>query len=190
MERADWGTEIGEDRFLYGLIAEFEHAEDVVEAARRVHNEGYRRVDAYTPFPVEGLSEALGFHDHWVPTIMLIGGVLGCLFGFGLLYYCMVISYPLNVGGQPIYGWPIYMPVTFECTVLFSALIGIVGMCVLNGLPLPYHPVFDAPRFELATSSRFFLCIEAEDPRFDRAETRRFMETLGAVQVSEVELKK
>src|SRR5207253_1930125 len=105
---------------LYGLIAEFEHAEDVVEAARRTHEAGYRQIDAYTPFPVEGLSEALGHRDHWVPLIMLVGGCIGCLTGFGLLFYCLALAYPLNIGGRPPYGWPHYMPITFECTVLFS----------------------------------------------------------------------
>lgn len=183
-------TEAGAERFLYGFIAEFEHAEEVVNAARRTHEAGYRQVDAYSPFPVEGLSEALGFRDHLVPFIMLAGGTLGAVGGFGLLYYCMVVSYPLNVGGHPLFGWPSYIPITFECTVLLSALFGVIGMCVLNGLPMPYHPVFDAPGFERATSSRFFLCIEARDPHFDHEETRRFMEGLGALQVSEVELRK
>jgi hypothetical protein len=177
-------------RFLYGLIAEFTDADAVVEAARKTHAAGYRRIDAYSPFPVEGLSEALGFHDHWVPLIVLIGGICGALTGFGLLLYCLAISYPLNVGGRPLYGWPHYMPITFECTVLFAALSGVFGMLMLNGLPQPYHPVFDAPDFEMATSSRFFLCIEARDPQFDREQTWQFMNTLGAEKVAEVELKK
>src|SRR5438445_5883752 len=160
MERAG---EAGQERFLYGLIAEFEQAEDVVTAARRTREQGYERIDAYSPFPVEGLSEALGFHDHWVPLIMLIGGICGALLGFGLLLYCLGITYELNVGGRPLYGWPHFVPITFECTVLSAALSGVVGMFLLNGLPQPYHPVFDAPDFELASSSRFFLCIEAQD---------------------------
>jgi hypothetical protein len=177
-------------RFLYGVIAEFAEAEAVVEAARRTHAAGYRRIDAYTPFPVEDLSEALGHRDHWVPLIVLIGGICGALTGFGLLLYSLGLSYPLNIGGRAIYGWPHYVPITFECTVLFASLAGVVGMCMLNGLPQPYHPVFDAPDFEKATSSRFFLCIEARDPKFDREGTRQFMETLGADKVAEVELKK
>jgi hypothetical protein len=178
------------ERFLYGLIAEFEHADDLVAAARRTRAEGYRRIDAYTPFPVEELSEALGFRDVWVPIIMLTGGIFGALGGFGLLYYCMVLSYPLNVGGQPLYGWPTYVPITFECTVLLASLSGVLGMFLLNRLPEPYHPVFDAPDFDKATSSRFFLCIEARDSHFDRQATREFMETFGASRVSEIELKK
>lgn len=183
-------AEAEEERFLYGIIAEFEHAGDVVAASRRAYQAGYRRMDAYTPFPVDGLSEALGFRDIWVPLIMLIGGICGASLGFGLLYYALVISYPLNIGGRALYGWPHYMPITFELTVLTTAIFGVVGMLMLNGLPQPYHPVFDAPEFELATSSRFFLCIEARDPRFDRTATRGFMETLGAAKVAEVELKK
>jgi hypothetical protein len=178
------------ERFLYGLIAEFEQPEELVTAARRTREAGYRQIDAYSPFPVEELSEALGFHDFWIPIIMLTGGLFGALGGFGLLFYCMVVSYPLNVGGQPLYGWPIYVPITFECTVLLAALSGVVGMFMLNRLPQPYHPVFDAPDFDKATSSRFFLCIEANDPHFDREGTRQFMETFGASRVSEVELKK
>jgi len=179
-----------EERFLYGIIAEFEHAHDVVVAADRSYQAGYRKMDAYTPLPVEGLSEALGFRDVYVPTMMLVAGILGCIGGFGLLYYCLGISYPLNIGGREIVSWPYYLPITFECTVLAAALTGVFGMIAINGLPQPYHPVFDAPDFELASSSRFFLCIEHTDPHFDRVETRRFMETLGAAKVSEVELRK
>src|SRR5687767_11854481 len=135
------------ERFVYGLIAEFEHAPDVVSASRRAREAGYRRMDAYSPFPVEGLSEALGFRDHWVPWIMLIGGAIGGLGGFGFLTWTSVLDYPLNVGGRPLFGWPSWVPITFECTVLLSALAGIVGMFGLNGLPRPYHPVFDAPNF-------------------------------------------
>jgi hypothetical protein len=180
------------ERFLYGIIAEFERAQDLVAAARRTREAGYRRMDAYTPLPVEGLSEALGFRDSKVPMIMLIAGLLGGLGGFGLLYWGMSapISYPLNIGGRPLYGWPYFIPITFECIVLLAALSGVVGMFVVNGLPMPYHPVFDAPDFLRATSDRFFLCIEAEDPNFDHQETRRFMETLGAAKVSDVELRK
>jgi hypothetical protein len=186
----DRTAEAESERFLYGVIAEFEHAEDVVKAARQTYEAGYRRMDAYSPFPVEGLSEALGFRDHHVPWIMFIGGVVGCVGGFGFLTWALGWDYPLNIGGRPRISWPMYIPITFEITVLLSALSGIVGMFWLNGLPKPYHPVFDAPDFELASSSRFFLCIESEDPHFDRVKTRQFMETLGAAQVSEVELKK
>jgi hypothetical protein len=179
-----------EERFLYGIIAEFEDADHVIAAAKRAYEAGYRKMDAYTPFPVEGLSEALGFRDVYIPTMMLVAGILGCIGGFGLIYYCLGISYPLNIGGRPIMSWPYYLPITFECTVLAAALAGVFGMFAINGLPQPYHPVFDAPEFHLATSSRFFLCIEHTDPHFDRDATRRFMDSLGAERVSEVELRK
>ncbi len=175
---------------VYGIVAEFLEADDVVRAAGRVHDAGYRKIDAYTPFPVEGLSEALGFRDQWIPLIMLIGGILGCAGGFFLIFYCVALSLPLNIGGRPLFSWPMYIPVTFEMTVLVSAVTGVLGMFLLNGLPMPYHPVFDAERFDLASSTRFFLCIEAEDPQFDRDRTRDFMHQLGAVNVSEVELRK
>jgi hypothetical protein len=151
-------------------------------------------MDAYTPLPVEGLPQKMGFRDMLVPWIMLASGILGGLGGFSLLYFCMVIDYPLNVGGRPVqpdhFGWIHFMPITFECTVLLSALMGIGGMLVLNGLPQPYHPVFDAPDFDKASSSRFFLCIEAEDPKFDLEGTRMFLEGLGPSRVSEVPLRK
>jgi hypothetical protein len=186
----DRAREAEEERFLYGIIAEFEDAGQVIAAARRAHEAGYRRMDAYTPFPVEGLSDALGHRDIAVPMIMLAGGVLGAIGGFGFLWWTMAVDYPVNIGGRPLLSWPSFIPITFECTVLLSALSGVIGMFLLNGLPQPYHPVFDAPDFAKATSSGFFLCIESTDPHFDREETRRFMETLGAEQVSEVELKK
>ncbi len=190
VERTGLPAVIEEEAFLYGLMAEFEHAEPLVEAARQAREQGYERVEAYTPFPVEGLSDALGHRDKWVPLIMLAGGVLGCAAGFGLIYWCTVSAYPLNVGGRPLFGWPYFVPITFEVTVLVSALSGVVGMLLLNGLPMPYHPVFDAPDFARASSDRFFLCIEASDPRFDRKGTREYLESLGALSVSEVELKK
>lgn len=181
---------MGEDRLLYGYMAEFEHAHEVVAASQRAYDAGYRKMDAYTPYPVEGLSESLGFRDHWVPLMMLIGGILGCIGGFGLIYYCVNLAYPMNIGGRPTWSWPMYIPVTFECTVLLSALSGVLGMFIINGLPQPYHPVFDHPDFDRATSDRFFLCIEARDKSFDVARTREFMDSLGALNVSEVELRK
>ena len=190
VEQVERAVEIDEDRFLYGIIAEFEHAEDVVKAAQRAHDAGFRKMDAYTPFPVEGLSEALGFRDVWVPILMLLGGAAGCIGGYCFIAWATVVAYPLNIGGRPLYGWPSFIPVTFELTVLLSALSGILGMFILNGLPMPYHPVFDAPEFERASSDRFYLCIESQDPRFDHVETRRFMDTLGAITVADVELKK
>jgi hypothetical protein len=172
---------------MYGLIAEFDNPEALVGAARRAFAEGFRKMDAYSPFPVEGLAEALGFHRTQVPLIVLIGGVLGCLGGFFLQYWLAVIDYPINVGGRPLNSWPSFIPVTFELTILIAALSAFLGVLALNGLPMPYHPVFNVARFELASRNRFFLLIEAADPRFDSAGTRRFLENIGSHGVYEVE---
>ena len=172
---------------LYGLLAEFRQPQDVLSAARRAYAAGYRRMDAYTPFPVEGLAEAIGFQKTRLPLIVLVGGIAGCLGGFWLQYYASVIDYPLNVGGRPLNSWPAFVPVTFETTILLAALAAVLGMLALNGLPMPYHPVFNVPRFELATRDHFFLCIEALDPQFDHEATRRFLESIGAQEVTEVE---
>lgn len=171
---------------IYGLMAEFRHPEDVVAAAQRAYAEGYRRMDAYSPFPVEGLAEAIGFQKTRLPLVVLIGGIVGCLGGFFMQYYASVIDYPLNIGGRPLNSWPSFVPVTFELTILCAALAAVFGMLALNGLPMPYHPVFNVERFELATRDHFFLCIEARDPCFDREVTRRFLESIGAQEVTEV----
>lgn len=173
---------------IYGLMAEFEDPTALVAASRRAYDEGYRRMDAYSPFPIEELSEAIGFHHTKLPIIVFLGGVFGCLAGFGLQYWISVIEYPLNVGGKPTYSWPSFIPPTFEMTILFAALSAVLGMLALNGLPEPYHPVFNVSRFALATRNRFFLCIEAIDPKFDLEGTRRFLETLTPRNVSEVDL--
>jgi len=171
---------------IYGLMAEFDTPEDLLAAAKRAHAQGYRRMDAYTPFPVEGLSDAIGFHHTWLPLLVLIAGILGAIVGFASQYYATVIDYPLNVGGRPLNSWPSYIPITFEVTILFAALTAVVGMIALNRLPMPYHPVFNVPRFALASRDRFFLCIEATDPLFDREATRRFLQGLKPGEVSEV----
>jgi Alternative complex III, ActD subunit len=172
---------------IYGLMAEFEDPTALVEAAHRAYEAGYRRMDAYSPFPIEELSEAIGFHHSRLPAIVLIGGIVGCLGGFFLQYWISVIDYPINVGGKPYYSWPAFIPPTFEMTILFAALSAVLGMLALNGLPEPYHPVFNVPRFALATRNRFFLCIESIDPKFDLEGTRRFLETLTPRHVTEVE---
>jgi len=168
-------------------MAEFDNPENLLVAAKRAYQEGYRRMDAYSPFPIEGLAEAIGFHKNRLPLIVLLGGVFGCLAGYGLLYYAEVMDYPLNIGGKPFHSWPAFIPITFETTVLFAALSAVLGMLALNGLPMPYHPVFNVPRFALASRDRFFLCIEARDPKFDLAATKQFLESLGPQEVSEVE---
>ena len=172
---------------IYGLMAEFEHSHALVEAARRAHREGYRKMDAYSPVPIEELHDALHMHDERLPKMVMIGGIVGGLGGYALQYYTMVISYPLNVGGRPLHSWPMFIPVTFEMTILAAALTAVLGMLALNGLPQPFHPVFNVPRFALASRNRFFLCIEARDPKFDINTTRTFLESLGAREVTVVE---
>ena len=173
---------------IYGLLAEFDNPEELVAAARRAREAGYRKMDAYTPFPVEELNEALGLGQTWVPLIVLIGGLLGAALGYGMQYYIAAIDYPLNIGGRPLHSWPAFIPVTFELTVLVAGLFAVFGMLALNGLPMPYHPVFNAPSFSLATHEHFYLCIEAADPKFDSDETRRFLDQLSPRTVTEVEL--
>lgn len=172
---------------VYGLMAEFETPEDLLAAAEYAREAGYQRMDAYTPFPVEGLAEAIGFRRTWLPLLVLIGGIIGCVGGYFLQYWISVIDYPLNIGGRPLHSWPAFVVVTFELTILVAALSAVLGMLALNGLPMPYHPVFNVPRFALATRDRFFLCIEATDPKFDPDETRRFLERSQPRQISEVE---
>lgn len=172
---------------IYGLMAEFRSPEALLHAAERASAQGFKRMDAYSPFPVEGLAEAMGVHDKRVALIVLIGGIFGCLGGFFLQYWNAVIHYPLNVGGRPLNSWPAFIPVTFEMTILFAALAAFLGVLALNGLPMPYHPVFNVDRFELASRNRFFLCIEADDPNFDRDGTWKFLESLGPDGVYQVE---
>lgn len=172
---------------LYGLVAEFDTPDALVVAGRRAVQEGYRDLDAYTPFPIEALHEAMGFHRTRVPLIVLIGAITGAVVGYGLQYWASTIAYPLNVGGRPFHSWPAFIVPTFETTVLFAALAAVFGMLALNRLPQPYHPIFNAPRFALASRDRFFLAIEARDPKFDLAATRRFLESFSPREVTEVE---
>jgi hypothetical protein len=172
---------------LYGLMAEFDGPGDLLDGARRAHDEGYRRMDAYSPFPVHGLAEAIGFHRTRLPLLVLLGGIAGGIGGYSLQYWVHVIDYPLNIGGRPLHSWPAFIPVTFELIILVAALAAVLGMLALNGLPMPYHPVFNVPAFELASRNRFFLCIEAADAKFDADETRRFLESLKPHSVHEVE---
>lgn len=172
---------------LHGIMAEFGNPTDLVVAIHKARAAGYRTMDAYSPIPVEEVSEALHIHDRKLPLLVLLGGIAGCIGGFALATWTSVYDYPINVGGRPFFSWVSFLPVTFETTVLAAAATAVLGMLALNGLPMPYHPVFNVPQFALATREKFFLCIEATDPRFDRAEVRRFLESLEPLSVAEVE---
>jgi hypothetical protein len=172
---------------IYGLMAEFTTADSVVAAAERAYEAGFRRMDAYSPYPVEGLAEAIGFTRNRLPLIVLIGGLVGGLGAYSMMWFSSVIHYPINVGGRPLHSWPAFIPITFELTVLGAAVSAVLGMLGLNGLPMPHHPVFNVPGFALASRNRFFLCIQSDDPKFDPATTRQFLEELGPKLVSVVE---
>ncbi len=172
---------------LYGLVAEFHTPEELLAAARKTHAEGYRKIDAFAPYPVEGLAEAIGHHHSRLPLIVLIGGIIGCLSGFALQYWAATIYYPFNIGGRPLNSWPSFIAITFETTVLFAALAAVLGMLALNGLPMPYHPLFNVEQFAFASRDRFFLLIESRDPLFDSAKTRKFLQDLTSYGVYDVE---
>ena len=172
---------------IFGLLAEFTTAEALIEATHKAHEAGYRRMDAYTPYPIEEVGHALGARGTRLPYIVLAGGVLGAIAGYMLQYYASVMDYPLNVGGRPFHSWPSFIPATFETTVLLAAFAAVLGMLGLNGLPQPYHPVFGVPGFEAASRDRFFLQIEARDDKFDLEETRQFLESFQPERVSEIE---
>ena len=172
---------------VYGLIAEFVEPNDVVRAARRAYRAGYRKMDGYSPLPVAGLAEAIGFKKNRVATLVLIGGVTGACTGMFMQLFASTVHYPLIIAGRPFASWPSFVPITFELGILFAAFSAVFGMLALNRLPQPYHPVFNAPGFDLASQNRFFLCIEAADPKFQMTQTREFLESLGARTVSVVE---
>src|SRR5919106_2413526 len=172
----------------WGLMAEFDDVNVVVEAARKVYAEGYRNIDAYSPFPVEPLWEAIGANDRRPQLFTLLGGIVGGLGGFGLCYWVSAIAYPLNIAGRPFNSWPSFIPVTFELTILIASFAAVLSWILLSGLPLPYHPVFNVPRFaEIASEKGFFLTIESTDPKFDRQRTVEFLQGLGAREINEIE---
>jgi len=173
-------------RTPYGWMAEFDRPDLLLSATRLAYQTGYRKMDAYTPLPIDGLEEALGEEKNWLPLLVLLGGMAGALGGFGMQYFANVIQYPLIIGGKPYNSWPAFIPITFELAVLAAAGMAVLGMLALNDLPTPYHPVFSVPRFELASRQAFFLCIESRDPHFDREKTREFLEGLKPVGVYEV----
>lgn len=171
----------------YGLMARFETPSEILDAARLARSAGFTVMDAFSPFPVEGLVEAIGVRPTRIPLMVLAGGIAGCIGGFFLQYYAAVISYPLNVGGRPLNSWPSFIPITFELTVLFAGITAVVSMLFRNGLPRPYHPVFNVEEFDQVTRDKFFLCIEATDPLYDRTQTHEFLATLHPSGIFTVE---
>jgi len=173
---------------IHGLAAEFATPEQLLEAARTARDQGYKRMDAYSPFPIDGLPQALGHKRTIVPLVVLIGGIVGGSGGYFMEWYANVVSYPINIAGRPLHSWPMFIPITFELTVLCAALSAFFGSFLMNRLPQPYHPIFHAQNFERASVDRFFLCIEARDEKFDSAATRKFLEGLRPLTISEVPL--
>ncbi len=171
---------------VYGLLAEFDDGDRLKEAAIQARIEGYRNAEAYAPFELEGLPESLGMRWSSVPLIMLIAGIIGGVAGYFMQYYATVIEYPHNIGGRPLNAWPMYIPITFEMTVLSAAVAGVIAFFVLNGLPRLHHPLFNDPGFDRASDDRFFLCLRADEKRFDHPRTKRFLERLGPLDVREV----
>ncbi len=171
---------------LYGIVAEYNDTDEIIAAAKKVREAGYRKMDGYTPFPVHGLDEAIGFEDYKVKWAIFFGGAMGLIAGFGLEYWVSVYAYPLNIGGRPKFSWPSFIPVAYECTILFASLTAVVGMLAFNGLPRPNHPIFNARNFTTASQNRFFLCIEAEDEQFDADRVKELLRSTGANDVSEV----
>lgn len=175
---------------LYGLLAEFDTPEELLAAARVARDAGYKKLDAFTPFPIEGLSQAIGFTDKFIPTLMLLGGIFGFSWGMGAAAFGLGASLPINIGGRPLWSWPIFFPVAYEATILTAAITGVVMMFAINGLPQPYHPVFDAPNFERASTDKFFLLIETRDKNFDPGATRKLLESTHPVLVSEINVER
>jgi hypothetical protein len=172
---------------IYGLMAEFDDPTSLVAAAKRTYAAGYRKIDTFSPYPIEEAWEAIGQHDRRLSLIVLGGGLTGLLTGLGLQEWVHQIAYPINIAGKPLNSWPQFVPVIFELTILFAAIAGVIGMIVLNGLPMPYHPVFNVARFERASRDKFFLLVESADPKFDRMQTLDFLKTLNASEINEVE---
>jgi hypothetical protein len=171
----------------YGLLAEFPSAQALLDAAHAVRRAGYTQTDAFSPMPIHGLAEALGFEEHIIPKVVLGAGITGLIAGYGLEYWSSVIAYPLNIGGRPLHSWVAFIPPAYETTILCAAISAVVGMLALNGLPQPYHPVFNHPRFSLASQDKFFLVIESRDPKYSTDATKSFLAGLGAKEVVAVD---
>lgn len=171
---------------IYGMMAEFDSAQGLVDAARKTHQAGYRKIDAYSPFPIEGLAEEIGVEHHDVQLVVLIGGIIGGCTGYLMQYWMSAVDYPLNIGGKPYNSWPSFIVITFEMTILFAGISAVLGMLALNGLPAPYHPVFNVSRFSSASKDRFFLIVFSTDQKYDSAQTRNFLEALGSRSIEEV----
>ena len=171
---------------IYGLMAEFDSAQTLVDAAKKTHEAGYKKIDAYSPFPIEGLAEEIGMHFDEIPLTVLVGGIVGGCTGYLMQYWMSAVDYPLNIGGKPPHSWPAFIVITFEMTILFAGISAVLGMLAFNGLPMPYHPVFNVPRFAFASKDRFFLIVFSSDKKYSPVETRRFLETLDPRSISEV----
>src|SRR5215831_3188692 len=171
---------------LHGVMAEFDTPGALVRATQAAVDKGYKKYDAYSPFPIEELSDVMHLHRNKLPLLVLLGGLLGGSFGFALQYFITVIYFPINIAGRPLNSWPSYIIITFELTILLASITAVLGLFALCGFPMPYHPVFNAPRFALASNDRFFLCIESSDPLFDRVKTSAFLETLEPKEVCDV----
>lgn len=175
------------EKKLYGLVAEFETAGELLAATGKAREAGYTKLDAHSPLPIHGMEEAIGQSYTRLPFIVFVGGLMGGTGGYLLQYWTAVIDYPIAIGGKGLHSWPAFIPVTFECTILFAAFTAVIGMIAMNGLPRPHHPVFETPNFERASQDRFFLAIEAEDPKYETGSTRQFLEELNPHAVSEVQ---
>jgi hypothetical protein len=171
---------------VYGVVAEFKDPTTLVAAANRTREAGYTRFEAYAPFPIEELVDAIGHPHTRLPLAVFLGGLIGGVSGYLLQYLTAAVTYPLNIGGRPLHSWPAFIPVTFECTILGAALAAVFGMLARNGLPMPYHPLFHVPRFARASRDLFFLCIQSRDPKFDTTEVSQFLRTLSPTDVQEV----